>query len=329
MPLTLLVSSILTGTIFVSGDITRSDKGFRLSVNTHSTAARPWIFDPKGVKFQVSSSNPQVVAKLGFARPKPLKTVKSDRKGYLAWQAPLALSIRKDVSTWITVRAFCKNAVHNAGKNVAKDFHVASYEFYQPNLMSDRVGELSSSLVGKRVWIFGSVALEKEWYGTDRWNPRLPAKVIRVERTAREWAYCSTASGCAEAQTYRPQAFETVQPIRLWLETPSPSGHSSSGYIEVADAWMIPYVLSIQSPDKALQLESNSNCSRFEKGEVEIGMSRELVVRILGYPNFRKSIGELWSSRRWGYSGPAPFFLQIEFDGRNRVKTLKYSGDLP
>lgn len=85
---------------------------------------------------------------------------------------------------------------------------------------------------------------------------------------------------------------------------------------------------SFDDPAPLLRGESNHVRRAFHERKVVPGMTRSLVIRLLGFPDYW-SYEKLMAQRDWEYSGPAPFDYAVHFDQSGRVRKAGMEGMLP
>ena len=102
------------------------------------------------------------------------------------------------------------------------------------------------------------------------------------------------------------------------------------GVLHISDPKDIWRYMTTAPPTGLSAGESGHIKRAFHKWEVIPGMSRSLVVRLLGFPNKDyRSYAEIVAGRRWSYDLATPFSYDVDFDASGRVVRAEQNGTMP
>lgn len=99
--------------------------------------------------------------------------------------------------------------------------------------------------------------------------------------------------------------------------------HVLGSYIVLADAWDFDRRYSLRSPRAQHPEWSSHTLYQLSHGEIQIGMTRDMVAWKWGYGNGYGTLAHLRRAAAWTYDDLKPWFITISFNKRGRVNNIE------
>ena len=216
-----------------------------------------------------------------------------------------------------------KNEVFFVSNNAGPD---SIPGFYQ--LVDDAsTNQLRSTYSGRRIWAYGNAVFYSAAGDiTGGVSPDSPVDVVTVYRS-----YGLTESmALGTPNIIRPGTFMALNPLIVTLRVP-PLHQTGSGLDAPVDGGPNAYWMLYDAPDFARNYSLRSMESAHPEWsqtiradirarKVKLGMTRDMIAWMFGYPTVSGTIAELNRLDRWPYDEPTPEAFSIEFRHGRVVK---------
>ncbi len=183
---------------------------------------------------------------------------------------------------------------------------------------------MESRYAGKRVWIRGDLqnfcasepGLDIDW-------PTRTARIQHIYRVDVPFFELALGHHIGASGFGRDSGFETSSPL---LVTFAPAkeeagrAHCADRFSFFADAWDLQRALSINSVSKAHPNWPAAMVDAIKHGKVHIGMTHEMVAWALGFPPYRRPLGELYRLSNWTYDDQPANNTYVEFGADGKVR---------
>jgi len=198
-----------------------------------------------------------------------------------------------------------------------------------PLIDDNSVRQLRVKYLGRQVWAYGGLYV----YGANSGGPTGDALKItglyRARGYAPELAIGSPGSWAASALD-RVSGFVALDPIVIRFQTPAALTmqgwfvqsvpDTAVLYWVLSDAWDFERSFSLVPISRAHPDWSRATIDAIESRHVEIGMSKDMIAWMFGYPSVYGTIGQVQKLDMWRYDEVAPFRYTVFFRKGTVVK---------
>lgn len=213
-----------------------------------------------------------------------------------------------------------------------------------PLVDDGNVRDLNARYDGRSIWGRGGLGsqcvLQDAGGSFSGWGPSdKPYRVKRVFRVYHSYYELAIGPQVGAAGGDRQSGFIDESPIVAWLDVPhdvkytgmmgtgsmsvaphagglDPSDACVAYYMIFADAWDMDRAYSLAPPPSGL-------------GEMRVGLTRQQVTWLLGYPAEFAPVAQLNRLSAWRYDNLQPFNYWVYFDAQGRVTKFGPDGQLP